>query len=97
MNHATRLMAILMLLLGLSAGASEVVDEIRSLVQSSITIQAIEESDGYVEIRGIAPDNQEISALMRAVSDSGHGDPRLESIKREAGVSQFLLRIRLRS
>lgn len=96
MNHAQRLLAGFALVLTFCAYASESADEIRALVPSSITVESIQESDGYVDVSGIAPDNVEISALMRAVNQSRLGDPELESIKREDGVSRFHLRVRLR-
>ena len=96
MHRVQILLAFAAAALASTAHASETVDQIRALVSSSITLHSIEEKSGYVELSGTAPDNTEIAALMRAVDDARLGDPQLESIMRENGVSLFQLRVRLK-
>ena len=96
MQNMKSLLVAIALLMACCAYASESTDQIRALVPDGITVQSIEESDTYIEILGTAVSNQEISALMRAVSEARLGDPELESIKREGGASRFHLRVRLR-
>jgi Tfp pilus assembly protein PilN len=96
MNHAQRLLTAFVLSLPLCAHASEITDAIRALVPDGVTVESLDESDGFVAVSGVAPGNEQISALMRAVSQSRLGDPELQSIKREDDASHFRLRVRLR-
>jgi hypothetical protein len=95
MNRAHTLLAAFALSFTFSAHASESSDKLRTLVPGTITVESIQERDGYLDLTGVAPDNAEISALMRAIGQSRLGDPRLENINREGDVSRFHLRVRL--
>lgn len=93
MRAAKWLLSIITLTFALNVLASELTDRIRAVIPDRITVQSIDEHDAYVEINGTAAANQEISALMRAVDQAGLGDPQLESIRRENGVSRFQVRV----
>lgn len=96
MRNAQWLLTIFTLMFAVSLHATEMTDQIRAVIPDSITVQTIDERDGYVELNGIAATNQEISVLMRAVDQAGLGDPQLDSVRRASGVSLFRLRIMLR-
>lgn len=93
MRAAKWLLTIVTLIFALQVHASESTDRIRAVIPDGITVQSIDERDGYVEVNGTAATNQEISVLMRAVDQAGLGDPQLEYVRRENGVSRFRVRI----
>lgn len=95
MNQARALCAILALSVVSLVSASELTDRVEALVPASVAVLSIQESDGHIELSGLAHSNDEISALMRAIDRAQLGDPELDSIRRESGMSRFQLRISL--
>lgn len=75
-------------------GASDWVERIGAVVPDNVTFVEVEETADYVNIVGTAKTNADISALMRAIAKADLGDPDLQKIKRNDGISDFVLRVR---
>ena len=78
------------------AAQSEWDERIAAITPANIELTDVEETDGYITIKGTAKNNADISALMRAVQKSKLGDPDLQQIKRMNDMSHFILRIKLK-
>lgn len=90
--HAT-LLATLMIWTTASFG-SEWVEQIEAVVPANITLTDVTETEDQVSLQGRANSNTDISHLMRAIDSAKLGSPNLQSIKRDGGVSNFVLNVR---
>jgi hypothetical protein len=88
------LLIALLLVCGAVTAASDWVNSISKVVPENITLTDIEETSDFLRIVGKANNNDDISALMRAIEQAGLGSPELQQINRNDGISVFVLRVK---